>query len=110
MPAALATGVPAALRTLFGDAAPLFPVLVALIGGIVFLEINVPRMIAGLGSSALAYFLIFDALLGAGAGSTAGSSERTFGGRFARSSAASERPSSSRSRRSRSRSGLPTRV
>jgi S-DNA-T family DNA segregation ATPase FtsK/SpoIIIE len=53
------------LRTLFGDAAPLFPVLVALIGGIIFLEINVPRMIAGLGSSALAYFLIFDAFLGA---------------------------------------------
>ncbi|MGA2759870.1 MAG: DNA translocase FtsK, partial [Candidatus Cybelea sp.] len=43
MPAALATGV----------------------RGIVFLEINVPRMIAGLGSSALAYFLILDALLGA---------------------------------------------
>jgi S-DNA-T family DNA segregation ATPase FtsK/SpoIIIE len=53
------------LRTLFGNAAPLFPVLVALIGGIVFLEINVPRMIAGLGSSALAYFLILDAFFGA---------------------------------------------
>jgi S-DNA-T family DNA segregation ATPase FtsK/SpoIIIE len=53
------------LRALFGDSAPLFPVLVALIGGIIFLEINVPRMIAGLGSSALAYFLILDALLGA---------------------------------------------
>jgi S-DNA-T family DNA segregation ATPase FtsK/SpoIIIE len=53
------------LRNLFGDAAPLFPVLVALIGGIIFLEINVPRMIAGLGSSALAYFLILDALFGA---------------------------------------------
>ena len=53
------------LRALFGDAAPLFPVLVALIGGIIFLEINVPRMIAGLGSSALAYFLILDALFGA---------------------------------------------
>ena len=53
------------LRALFGDAAPLFPVLVALIGGIIFLEINVPRMIAGLGSSALAYFLIIDAFFGA---------------------------------------------
>jgi DNA segregation ATPase FtsK/SpoIIIE, S-DNA-T family len=53
------------LRSLFGDAAPLFPVLVALIGAIIFLEINVPRMIAGLGSSALAYFLILDALFGA---------------------------------------------
>ncbi len=46
------------LRRLFGAAAPLFPVLVALIGAIVFLEVNVPRMIAGLGTSALAYFLI----------------------------------------------------
>lgn len=55
----------AGLRALFGDAAPLFPVLVALIGGIIFLEINVPRMIAGLGSSALAYFLILDAFFGA---------------------------------------------
>jgi DNA segregation ATPase FtsK/SpoIIIE, S-DNA-T family len=55
----------AELRALFGDAAPLFPVLVALIGGIIFLEINVPRMIAGLGSSALAYFLIIDAFFGA---------------------------------------------
>lgn len=53
------------LRGLFGDAAPLFPVLIALIGAIVFLEINVPRMIAGLGSSALAYFLILDAIFGA---------------------------------------------
>ena len=31
------------LRRLFGDATPLFPVLVALIGGIIFLEISVPR-------------------------------------------------------------------
>ncbi|HVN69385.1 MAG TPA: DNA translocase FtsK [Candidatus Binatia bacterium] len=54
------------LRRLFGGAAPLFPVLVALIGGIVFLEINVPRMIAGLGSSALAYFLLITAIFGAG--------------------------------------------
>jgi S-DNA-T family DNA segregation ATPase FtsK/SpoIIIE len=54
------------LRALFGGGAPLFPVLVGLIGAIVFLEINVPRMIASLGCSALAYFLLFDALLGAG--------------------------------------------
>ncbi len=57
------------LRRLFGSAAALFPVLVALVGAIVFLEVNVPRMIAGLGSSALAYFLIVDAMFGArGAG------------------------------------------
>lgn len=56
----------AELRRLFGGAAPLFPVLVALIGAIVFLEVNVPRMIAGLGSTALAYFLLIDAMFGAG--------------------------------------------
>jgi S-DNA-T family DNA segregation ATPase FtsK/SpoIIIE len=55
----------AELRRLFGGAAPLFPVLVALFGAIVFLEVNVPRMIAGLGSSALAYFLIANAMFGA---------------------------------------------
>jgi S-DNA-T family DNA segregation ATPase FtsK/SpoIIIE len=54
------------LRGLFGGAAPLFPVLVALFGGIIFLEVNVPTMIAGLGSAALAYFLIVDAMFGAG--------------------------------------------
>ncbi len=53
-----------ALRRLFGGAAPLFPVLVAVLGAIVFLEVNVPRMIAGFGSSALASFLIVDAALG----------------------------------------------
>jgi DNA segregation ATPase FtsK/SpoIIIE, S-DNA-T family len=54
------------LRRLFGGAAPLFPLLIALLGAIVFLEVNVPRMIAGLGSSALAYFLIVAAMFGAG--------------------------------------------
>ncbi len=54
------------LRHYFGGAAPLFPVLVALFGAIIFLEINVPRMIAGLGSAALAYFLLIDAAFGAG--------------------------------------------
>jgi S-DNA-T family DNA segregation ATPase FtsK/SpoIIIE len=63
---ALGRGTAGELRALFGGGAPLFPVLLALIGAIVFLEINVPRMIANLGSSALAYFLLFDALLGAG--------------------------------------------
>jgi len=54
------------LRWLFGRAAPLFPVLVILFGAIVFLEVNVPRMIARLGCTALAYFLIVDAMFGAG--------------------------------------------
>jgi DNA segregation ATPase FtsK/SpoIIIE, S-DNA-T family len=53
------------LRQLFGGGAALFPVLLALLGAIVFLEINVPRMIATLGSSALSYFLIICAALGA---------------------------------------------
>jgi DNA segregation ATPase FtsK/SpoIIIE, S-DNA-T family len=54
------------LRRLFGGAAPLFPVLVALLGAIIFLEVNVPRMIAGLGAAALVYFLILDAAFGSG--------------------------------------------
>ena len=54
----------AALSALFGGAAPLFPVLVALFGGIIFLEINVPRMIATLGAAALGYFLLIDAAFG----------------------------------------------
>ncbi|MBV8196690.1 MAG: hypothetical protein JO263_01025 [Candidatus Eremiobacteraeota bacterium] len=55
-----------ALHRLFGHAAPFFAVMIALLGAIVFLEVNVPRMIAGLGSSALAYFLLLDAMLGSG--------------------------------------------
>src|SRR5579884_3363329 len=49
------------LHVLFGGAAALFPVLIALFGGIIFLEINVPRMMATLGTAALAYFLVADA-------------------------------------------------
>jgi DNA segregation ATPase FtsK/SpoIIIE, S-DNA-T family len=58
--------IAAELRWLFGNAAPLFPVLILLFGAIVFLEVNVPRMIAQLGCSALAYFLVVDAMFGAG--------------------------------------------
>src|SRR5581483_7709556 len=58
--------IAAQLRWLFGNAAPLFPVLIILFGAIVFLEVNVPRMIVQLGCSALAYFLIVDAMFGAG--------------------------------------------
>ncbi len=65
----------ALLRRLFGGAAPLFPVMVAMLGAIVFLEVNVPRMIVGLGSTALAYFLIFDAAFAAaGRGGVTGES------------------------------------
>src|SRR5579862_182258 len=55
----------AELRRLFGGTAPLFPVLVALLGTIVFLEVNVLRTMAWFGSTALAYFLITDAMFGA---------------------------------------------
>ena len=54
------------LRHLFGGMAPIFPVLVALFGAIVFLEVNVPRMIAGLGTTVLAYFLILVGMFGSG--------------------------------------------
>ena len=52
------------LAVLFGGAAALFPVLIALFGAIIFLEINVPRMMATLGSAAFGYFLIADASFG----------------------------------------------
>ncbi len=54
-------GVAFALHGLFGGAAALFAILIALVGAIVFLEINVPRMIATLGGAACAYFLAIDA-------------------------------------------------
>jgi S-DNA-T family DNA segregation ATPase FtsK/SpoIIIE len=54
----------AGLGALFGGAAPLFPVLVVLFGAIIFLEINVPRMMATLGAAALGYFLLIDAAFG----------------------------------------------
>jgi S-DNA-T family DNA segregation ATPase FtsK/SpoIIIE len=52
------------LHALFGAAAMYLPVLIALIGAIVFLEINVPQMIAVLGGAALGYFLIVCAVYG----------------------------------------------
>ncbi|MDQ6929647.1 MAG: DNA translocase FtsK [Candidatus Eremiobacteraeota bacterium] len=54
----------AALHALFGNGAWMFPVLVALFGAIIFLEINVPRMIASLGMAAFGYFLTIDAAFG----------------------------------------------
>jgi DNA segregation ATPase FtsK/SpoIIIE, S-DNA-T family len=58
----------AALHALFGYAAGWFPLLIALLATIVFLEINVPRMIATLGGAACAYFLIVDATFGSNGG------------------------------------------
>jgi S-DNA-T family DNA segregation ATPase FtsK/SpoIIIE len=54
-----------ALHALFGAAAGLFVVLIAIVAAIVFLEINVPRMIASLGGAACAYFVALDAALSA---------------------------------------------
>ena len=54
----------AGLRFLFGSAAALFPVLVAIVGAIVFLEINVPKLIATWGLAALGYFIVVDAFFG----------------------------------------------
>ncbi len=60
------------LRLLFGGGAALFPVLLAVLGAIVFLEVNVPRLVASFGSAALAYFLTFDAALGSGGAAPGG--------------------------------------
>ncbi|HYZ17672.1 MAG TPA: DNA translocase FtsK [Candidatus Acidoferrum sp.] len=49
-----------ALHALFGAAAGLFALLIALVAAIVFLEINVPRMIATFGGAACAYFVAID--------------------------------------------------
>jgi DNA segregation ATPase FtsK/SpoIIIE, S-DNA-T family len=54
-----------ALHALFGTAAALFVLLIALVAAIVFLEINVPRMIATLGGAACAYFVLIDAAFAA---------------------------------------------
>ncbi len=50
-----------ALHALFGIGAGLFVLLIALVAAIVFLEINVPKMIATLGGAACAYFVAIDA-------------------------------------------------
>ncbi len=57
-----------ALVAAFGGAAWLCPILVAIVGGIVFLEINVPRMIGTLGFASLCYFIIADAFYGTAGG------------------------------------------
>ena len=57
-----------ALHALFGYAAVWFPLLLAMIAGIVFLEINVPKMIAKYGGAAVAYFLVVDTTFGSNGG------------------------------------------
>jgi hypothetical protein len=58
----------AGLHWLFGYAAGWFPLLVALCATIVFLEINVPRMIATYGGAAVAFFLLVDTMYGTNGG------------------------------------------
>ncbi len=70
------------LIALFGAGAWLAPLLVGLIGGIVFLEINVPQMIATLGLAAVAYFLILDAAFGTRGGIVGGGISRGLRGLF----------------------------
>ena len=65
---AFGAGLAWALGAAFGKAAWLVPLLVALIGGIVFLEINVPRMIATYGFGAFCYFAIAAAFYGPSGG------------------------------------------
>ena len=57
----IGAATPSVTVALFGQAAWLVPAVVAIFGAIVFLEINVPRMIATLGAASLAYLLIVDA-------------------------------------------------
>ena len=59
----LGGGIAKLLWSGFGTAAPLFPLVVALFGAIVFLELDVPRLIARHGTAAVSFFLIADALL-----------------------------------------------
>ena len=61
----IGSGIALALHALFGVAAGLFVVLIALVAAIVFLEINVPKMIATLGGAACAYFIALDIALAA---------------------------------------------
>ena len=65
---ALGVGVSHAFVAAFGGAAWLVPIVVAIVGGIVFLEINVPRMIGTLGFASVCYFFIVDALYAARGG------------------------------------------
>ncbi|MBV9103542.1 MAG: DNA translocase FtsK 4TM domain-containing protein, partial [Candidatus Eremiobacteraeota bacterium] len=65
---ALGSAVAHQLQVTFGMAAWVVPLLIAIIGAIVFLEINVPRMMATFGFAAVAYFLLLDAAFGRNGG------------------------------------------
>ncbi|HET7813742.1 MAG TPA: DNA translocase FtsK, partial [Candidatus Baltobacteraceae bacterium] len=68
----LGAGVATLLKSAFGHTAPLFPLVVALFGAIVFLELDVPRLIARHGTAAVCFFLIIDALLAPNGGAVGG--------------------------------------
>ncbi len=57
-----------ALHAVFGEVAVVFPVLVAIAGAILFLEINISRTLATLGSAIAAYFLILAAAFASNGG------------------------------------------
>ena len=65
---AIGAGTSHLLIAAFGGVAWLVPIVIAIFAGIVFLEINVPRLIATLGFASLCYFLIIDAFAGRGGG------------------------------------------
>ncbi|HEV2262385.1 MAG TPA: DNA translocase FtsK, partial [Candidatus Rubrimentiphilum sp.] len=52
------------LHWLFGSAAGLFPVLIAIFGAIVFLEINLPRLVVAFTIASIGYFVLIDAAFG----------------------------------------------
>jgi S-DNA-T family DNA segregation ATPase FtsK/SpoIIIE len=61
-----------ALTAAFGSVAWLAPLVIALIGAIVFLEIDVPRIVATLGGAAVLSFFILDAAYGSAGGAAGG--------------------------------------
>ncbi|GAC1494456.1 MAG: hypothetical protein NVS1B2_11130 [Vulcanimicrobiaceae bacterium] len=65
---AIGLAVARALVAAFGNAAGFVPIVVAILGGIVFLEINVPRLLATLGFASVCSFLIIDAAYARGGG------------------------------------------
>ena len=65
---ALGKPVADALKFAFGNVAWLAPLVVALLGGIVFLEINVPSLIAKFGTASVVLFFALDAANDRGGG------------------------------------------
>ncbi len=79
---ALGEAIARELGAAFGGVAWLVPLIVALLGTIVFLEINVPRLVAKFGIASLAYFLAIDAWQSRGGGFVGSFLWRTVSGVF----------------------------